>query len=177
MAQDHPRACGEQKNSDRILAFGRGSPPRLRGAAISFNGQPSFLRITPAPAGSSLGRRRPLSGSKDHPRACGEQLSIFNAGDKVVRITPAPAGSSCSKTAFCCGVRDHPRACGEQKKNVLTMNCVKGSPPRLRGAVPGLFPHGLPFRITPAPAGSRSFYFQTITISQDHPRACGEQRR
>jgi len=52
---------------------------------------------------------------------------------------------------------------------------MKGSPPRLRGAGPYEYFRRDGHRITPAPAGSRTYSSGLRTICRDHPRACGEQ--
>ena len=53
LAQDHPRVCGE-KNSPTANAAGRaGSPPRVRGKAISGASPRRAVGITPACAGKS----------------------------------------------------------------------------------------------------------------------------
>ena len=74
--RDHPRVCGEQARREAYWPSVMGSSPRVRGAvrfAISLN---LSLGIIPACAGS-----RPIvilecGQPWDHPRVCGEQLSV-----------------------------------------------------------------------------------------------------
>ena len=111
--KDHPRVCGEQRQSPSSSQLAVGSPPRVRGTV----GQPfqSIRRhgITPACAGNSISAIPPATASKDHPRVCGEQRTstlpallaqgspprvrgtVFfaNHGHKAKGITPACAGN------------------------------------------------------------------------------------
>ena len=110
--QDHPRVCGEKCVCFWSLPLMLGSPPRMRGKALSgllITGQGG---ITPAYAGK---RRAPQGGGAqpwDHPRVCGEKGVVCAdvmtpegspprmrgkvAGDRVgvdvTGITPAYAG-------------------------------------------------------------------------------------
>ncbi len=93
---DHPRACGEQKNLNLVFQFVQGSPPRVRGT----------------------GRGKVCNRGK-----CG--------------ITPARAGNSPLKECESLRCRDHPRACGEQLTTDTWVCARGGSPPRVRGTVPG----------------------------------------
>ena len=70
---DHPRACGEQSRVQPWTDDGRGSSPRVRGAAEYEYYISDCSRIIPARAGSSMPHSVTLRGMKDHPRACGEQ--------------------------------------------------------------------------------------------------------
>ena len=74
--RDHPRVCGEKS-----LAFWHfwrctGSPPRMRGKAPTFKDPELPSRITPAYAGKRNPRSGHRSGVWDHPRVCGEKVSI-----------------------------------------------------------------------------------------------------
>ena len=76
---DHPRVCGEKDAEMAVLSQEMGSPPRMRGKAVMPSTRMSAARITPAYAGKSL---RFLSSAHhiwDHPRVCGEKLSISSA--------------------------------------------------------------------------------------------------
>ena len=72
-AGDHPRACGEKTFHRFFLPFAEGSPPRMRGKAISNSHRMAHIRITPAHAGKSTKLTCNLERTKDHPRACGEK--------------------------------------------------------------------------------------------------------
>ena len=135
-AQDHPRTCGE--NSKRICADTRdtGSPPHLRGKLKSLRGTSLMHRITPAPAGKTVGIDGELLAGRDHPRTCGENklipfVSLFKIGSpphlrgkprskpltgKASGITPAPAGKTKFYHYMGERAKDHPRTCGENTK-------------------------------------------------------------
>ena len=51
---DHPRVCGEKRRSGFTLPIATGSPPRVRGEALTLQKQQTFAGITPACAGRSL---------------------------------------------------------------------------------------------------------------------------
>ena len=102
---------------------------------------------------------------------------MFCCSPAKVGITPAYAGKSLLCMDFCPAYRDHPRVCGE--KIWLSSVCVhaSGSPPRMRGKVPGLLLQHLTHGITPAYAG-KSFEEHGFVIGVwDHPRVCGEKLR
>ena len=132
--RDHPRACGEQAMSSRIVSCMSGSSPRVRGTAHAPARARARAGIIPARAGnraclSSRGRSR-----RDHPRACGEQAQAKGetpldrgssprvrgtelevaATNRACGIIPARAGNSQWVPEMVTLKRDHPRACGEQ---------------------------------------------------------------
>ena len=147
----------------------------MRGAAISFFNSSILIRITPAYAGSSVGRNNSRYIPPDHPRVCGEQASCLMAINRLPGspprmrgagftwyssvagwgITPAYAGSSPAFISSTTTPPDHPRVCGEQSTSSSLRSYSAGSPPRMRGAdgFSGYYCdlHG----ITPAYAGSR----------------------
>ena len=187
--------CGEQHCTNRLRIRQRGSPPRVRGTAIS--GAAAYIapRITPACAGNRASVRGAASVSGDHPRVCGEQLFYGTHKDYEVGSPPRVRGTDCAQqtrntqnriTPACAGNRwtscgrrgrwkDHPRVCGEQKKYMLVPARAAGSPPRVRGTVA---PGGSDFihrRITPACAGNSFHSLLGGFTGEDHPRVCGEQ--
>ena len=70
--RDHPRACGENLNSDKEVTEWRGSPPRVRGKPVVKFGELAAIRITPARAGKTFRVQNGRLSIQDHPRACGE---------------------------------------------------------------------------------------------------------
>ena len=84
--KDHPRVCGEKGFAHCTPALHIGSPPRMRGKVFRAGLHDSLIGITPAYAG----KRRPdcqhHRKPRDHPRVCGEKIS-------VARIQPCTAGS------------------------------------------------------------------------------------
>ena len=73
---DHPRACGENATAFGVLANRGGSPPRMRGKPLLEKSLRAADRITPAHAGKTMTRRSLMPMRSDHPRACGENMSI-----------------------------------------------------------------------------------------------------
>ena len=193
---DHPRACGEQAYAGVSGAWQMGSPPRVRGTDYNSNTCNRTNRITPARAGNSaLGLLGRVSHG-DHPRACGEQSSLISPvsmvqgspprvrgtgpgrrmAGRVCRITPARAGNRGQQAFRVIAGEDHPRACGEQPPAFVFDLCFIGSPPRVRGTGPSIPCGPIGPGITPARAGNSYSLCCPRTQSQDHPRACGEQK-
>ena len=52
-ARDHPRRCGENRGSERIMHWATGSPPQVRGKLRTPIGVVHVSRITPAGAGKT----------------------------------------------------------------------------------------------------------------------------
>ena len=141
-SRDHPRICGE-KLYDR---FGKprrlGSPPHMRGKALSVLHRALLCRITPAYAGKSSMPFSPPPDGRDHPRICGEKASLMwpkgphrgsppHMRGKVTgrvdtadanRITPAYAGKSVYAIAHRDEIADHPRICGEKHKRTVAQH-------------------------------------------------------
>ena len=51
---DHPRGCGENRGSERIMHWATGSPPRMRGKHLGHDCNQAEGGITPADAGKTL---------------------------------------------------------------------------------------------------------------------------
>ncbi len=60
-AEDHPRACGEQRVMWRVCCMTSGSPPRVRGTASTSGPWTAGIRITPARAGNRGAKCPPSS--------------------------------------------------------------------------------------------------------------------
>ena len=155
LTRDHPRACGEKPYSLNRPPDGSGSPPRMRGKAVSAVVQLFGDRITPAHAGKRSVCLRLKWPPSHHPRACGEKVCALGlwalskgspprmrgkAPQETVdseeeRITPAHAGKSHFAVVRVGWHEDHPRACGEKKLVGKIAGMCVGSPPRMRGKV------------------------------------------
>ena len=89
-------------------------------------------------------------------------------------IIPADAGSTQSAHQGCQRNRDHPRGCGEHQCRLTGCGRLRGSSPRMRGALKAnsarLQVHG----IIPADAASTWILKSVLTLLWDHPRGCGE---
>ena len=51
LSEDHPRVCGEKQTTHKGRKLLSGSPPRMRGKAVTLPLVPILIRITPAYAG------------------------------------------------------------------------------------------------------------------------------
>ena len=132
---DHPRPCGEKLSGMTTTAPLPGSPPPMRGKAITAIEQVAQCGITPAHAGKSYSPERAHLSCQDHPRPCGEKFLlvsllyhylgspppmrgkafISSAVSRTARITPAHAGKRVANGIFWHIEEDHPRPCGEKK--------------------------------------------------------------
>ena len=195
--RDHPRVCGEKCGPLRWGPEMPGSPPRMRGKASRGGLILKDDGITPAYAGKSIQTFQFVQYHRDHPRVCGEKLSISSAHISQTgspprmrgkarmilihvngeRITPACAGKR--RRAFLHGRPgwDHPRVCGEKSFSKSPASSRRGSPPRVRGkggiGIYSTFTHG----ITPACAGKSCSGCCSCSCAGDHPRVCGEKSK
>ena len=170
---DHPRVCGEKVQPLADWMMKQGSPPRMRGKALSFPKIGNSDRITPAYAGKSIQGGRPYDAAGDHPRVCGEKehkprtsmillgspprmrgkaMSSYTSG-LPPGITPAYAGKRINIPSEHNILWDHPRVCGEKKQTHPLRVQLVGSPPRMRGKAFIDQLNELKNRITPAYAG------------------------
>ena len=150
-----PRMCGEKHNRSYQQGLERGSPPHVRGKEAQEEWVEQVPRITPACAGKSVSWYVMTSSTWDHPRVCGEKLTIGTGASGVGGITP--------------------RMCGEKPSSFFMSMRSAGSPPRMRGKG-----HRMPInvnqvRITPACAGKRVCFRSQSRSVRDHPRMCGEK--
>ena len=132
--EDHPRACGEKGCHVGLFYASQGSPPRMRGKGFAHLRTCCVVGITPAHAGKSHSFAYMITLAEDHPRACGEKISIASRliaypgspprmrgkvfGLAMIftsrRITPAHAGKRDFSKLSNQDAGDHPRACGEK---------------------------------------------------------------
>ena len=170
---DHPRPCGEKPLPTPLFRLLAGSPPPMRGKAVTVPHSDRLLGITPAHAGKSPPRSFRGKPRRDHPRPCGEkhiahQIARDLAGSpppmrgKVGHIlseqcqqgiTPAHAGKSFKKWLVMILHKDHPRPCGEKHARMYRAVTMAGSPPPMRGKALSITALALAARITPAHAG------------------------
>ena len=76
MQRDHPRRCGENEKGDAFWWQDKGSPPQVRGKPIWKAASGKGVGITPAGAGKTLLGAGYGDELKDHPRRCGENLTV-----------------------------------------------------------------------------------------------------
>ena len=193
--EDHPRVCGEKVAPSPPAIVAQGSPPRVRGEAVSGNPVTCTPGITPACAGRSSVRFENRRRSRDHPRVCGEKLAFFafsgcilgspprvrgeaqvvGGEERPNGITPACAGRSEMEEKSGQQKKDHPRVCGEKISAITSCAFGMGSPPRVRGEEPQRGGGQSLHRITPACAGRSLCAVPHIPAQKDHPRVCGEK--
>ena len=92
--RDHPRVCGEKQNSFQFSHTILGSPPRMRGKAPPCVYARIGLRITPAYAGKSTWPRFRAGRSEDHPRVCGEKLTLWTILELTMGSPPRMRGKA-----------------------------------------------------------------------------------
>ena len=132
---DHPRGCGEH-------------------LFVKADYQHA-MRIIPADAGSTQFIQFRLARTWDHPRGCGEHnvgnaMTIAPLGSSPrmrgallqkdidclpAEIIPADAGSTSSLQRAPAAPMDHPRGCGEHTIKAVYVMPIRGSSPRMRGAL------------------------------------------
>ena len=150
--------------------------------------------IIPAYAGSTICAYRIHTGSRDHPRVCGEHLwrgryTMLEWGSsprmrgarpstsrnvRKIGIIPAYAGSTTCRSRPCWMGGDHPRVCGEHPPVLSRQAGFSGSSPRMRGALGKRRVGVRRAGIIPAYAGSTPRSAMPFLTSRDHPRVCGE---
>ena len=187
--------CGEKCSRLPVTFRHDGSPPRVRGKEFANIGEQAVKGITPACAGKSHAGVCGDLVEEDHPRVCGEKMcivlfSVFHLGSpprvrgKVDfyyfytpdrRITPACAGKSLYGSLIGRGAQDHPRVCGEKRFLLILHSRSGGSPPRVRGKGQKESQRQEMQGITPACAGKSYTRCPVLSLSEDHPRVCGEK--
>ena len=131
--RDHPRVCGEHSPYLGMYSCWKGSSPRMRGTRSMVTMVVRTIGIIPAYAGNTRTHLATVTGSRDHPRVCGEHISAIQArlasrgSSPRMRgtprlgapahprrgIIPAYAGNTLRPSGQQTDRRDHPRVCGE----------------------------------------------------------------
>ena len=171
---DHPRMCGEHTYSNIEQSWIEGSSPHVRGAPVDHYSAEGGCGIIPACAGSTGRVESARTGSRDHPRMCGEHSATIADASAVagssphVRgalwwflglvcqngIIPACAGSTNASNRTTASSRDHPRMCGEHSMLMVELLDAQGSSPHVRGALRSQGRDAAGPGIIPACAGS-----------------------
>ena len=146
--------CGEHHRPRRAISATRGSSPHVRGALRRDCFRTSSRGIIPACAGSTTETLCETFGIWDHPRMCGEHMTVrlrsarmrgssphVRGALHVVAITedrrgiiPACAGSTSQAADLPSKRWDHPRMCGEHIARLAFPSHPRGSSPHVRGA-------------------------------------------
>ena len=150
----------------------------MRGARAGVGVAPGQGRIIPAYAGSTSLLQTSLCFYQDHPRVCGEHLKKSTKGPEnhgssprmrgahgrhqeppgLGGIIPAYAGSTFLASQDTHQEGDHPRVCGEHNSHNSLHSSIRGSSPRMRGALGNAIGITCWKRIIPAYAGSTSIH-------------------
>ena len=153
VVRDHPRTRGEYRMSAHSPKSNWGSPPHTRGIRVIKELRPTWVGITPAHAGNTIGSYLSQYLAKDHPRTRGEYIDMYKVALEDVGspphtrgilvaqryrwrrdgITPAHAGNTASIASATCSVGDHPRTRGEYLAQSVVVVIYPGSPPHTRG--------------------------------------------
>ena len=174
IGRDHPRVCGEHKNTPAAQSRRAGSSPRMRGTRTQLDCVGVFVGIIPAYAGNTT---HPYAfgngGQGSSPRMRGTRQSARRP--RVTQgIIPAYAGNTWDLEVKDAVVRDHPRVCGEHAEYVARAAVEGGSSPRMRGTR-GTQTKRIPISgIIPAYAGNTHEWPSYMSHGRDHPRVCGE---
>ena len=191
---DHPRVCGEHEISRTNSGVWTGSSPRVRGTQQARRDGRRDRGIIPACAGNTSSSGSQASGTRDHPRVCGEHDARVLATDRIAGSSPRVRGTqaimrllgfgrgiipACAgNTALCrsqrAARRDHPRVCGEHLLIIFGSLEFTGSSPRVRGTRLELARVFRQRGIIPACAGNTSSACRRPRGTWDHPRMCGE---
>ena len=171
----HPRVCGElhdRRGGERRPArfipacagnsferfhsaiTDRGSSPRVRGTRGSSPPRPTTLPV--------------------HPRVCGELVGGVQGGALMPRFIPACAGNSPAAWTRPSRSTVHPRVCGELMVISMSLICLSGSSPRVRGTLAEQLDRVVRGRFIPACAGNSNVTSATASARTVHPRVCGE---
>ena len=113
-AGDHPRLCGEKYREALSSNDDAGSPPPMRGKVPQFYFSQIVYRITPAYAGKRRRVRGQCRRQQDHPRLCGEKLSLARISLARQGSPPPMRGKVHTLPHSRSVCRDHPRLCGEK---------------------------------------------------------------
>ena len=153
---DHPRLRGEYVGVTVDDYYIMGSPPLARGILMVAFGASAVFGITPACAGNTRARIKPMNLNRDHPRLRGEyyicviQIQIYQGSPPLARgilhlcysntnlsgITPACAGNTFLERLSILLRWDHPRLRGEYLPVQFHLLVILGSPPLARGILP-----------------------------------------
>ena len=150
---EHPRVCGENFLARYLTITVGGTSPRMRGKRTSSDAVAGTRRNIPAYAGKTASRRLPGAPTAEHPRVCGENLSLRSddfwmcgtsprmrgkPDDDIIeavqkRNIPAYAGKTAPRNQQASYRPEHPRVCGENVQCLRQTLQGRGTSPRMRG--------------------------------------------
>ena len=130
----------------------------------------------------------------EHPRVCGENVSVPVMACSLVGTSPRMRGKPTVQLFTLVGGRnipayagktprclrkgsvppEHPRVCGENPPDLLKSTLLSGTSPRMRGKPAAQGPLGRWRRNIPAYAGKTTNRSSVRGCAAEHPRVCGE---
>ena len=90
---DHPRVCGEHASVPALSHLVLGSSPRMRGTRTICKTVQDTSGIIPAYAGNTRHTRPPVARRGDHPRVCGEHVSVTPNAVRFLGSSPRMRGT------------------------------------------------------------------------------------
>ena len=87
-------------NGEDMSAFSTGSSPRMRGAHTDHSLSVWLNRIIPADAGSTYAVRVPVGSAGDHPRGCGEHITLDLFKETIQGSSPRMRGARLLPSVF-----------------------------------------------------------------------------
>ena len=90
---DHPRVCGEHLFRACRAAYVQGSSPRMRGTLVGSWDDGHSIGIIPAYAGNTFRMQFRCCRCRDHPRVCGEHLTVKPLQTKLRGSSPRMRGT------------------------------------------------------------------------------------
>ena len=130
---DHPRVCGEKAQEIGKSLQLQGSPPHMRGKGKNTDCAERAAGITPAHAGKRQIRFRQIGRHRDHPRTCGEKITIPRTCWMSWGSPPHMRGKAEGKAEIARTLRITPAHAGKSRKSGWQKEKQKGSPPHMRG--------------------------------------------
>ena len=191
---EHPRVCGENSALRYSIRRSRGTSPRMRGKhGVAMEAVKNGRNI-PAYAGKTATRIGIWHALKEHPRVCGENVSIGSQAEISRGTSPRMRGKLLGMIEHCFRGRnipayagktqwgwcrlghsaEHPRVCGENRHGIRPIKESTGTSPRMRGKRWPRSWRRRAGRNIPAYAGKTIFGHYSSVKTKEHPRVCGE---
>ena len=152
--RDHPRVCGEHSPQAQNLIIAAGSSPRMRGTPHHDTNQPVCKGIIPAYAGNTYGVAFASAIAWDHPRVCGEHLSMWRVRSCCLGSSPRMRGTPEPELVRPAPHGIIPAYAGNTTGAGFNVSGKTGSSPRMRGTRVLFFVVWYSVGIIPAYAGN-----------------------
>ena len=170
----HPRACGE--NASLVVAESQnpGSSPRVRGKHWLDARVNAIQRLIPARAGKTPVGLAQSPGTQAHPRACGENFSLYDLQNLLPGSSPRVRGKLNTHMQRKHHERLIPARAGKTPAHLSHSHTTWGSSPRVRGKPFAWACCRTQSGLIPARAGKTIQLISPSKSAKAHPRACGE---